>query len=154
MGRRPGINDSERELRLQFARALWSAIGTRRGSQSKAAARLGVSRQSLHLYLHQKATPGGSVLRRACELWNLSLELPGLTVNSTSFVGGARLRTIHRQMSLLDVIAATPHEHLRVEILKKTPHSVDLRISIDFPERVQPKSASPVRPVKRRSRAG
>ena len=85
MGRRPGISNTERLFRAEIARKLLAQIGAKRGARTKAAATLGVCKQAMSLYLNEKATPGSEVLRRACLLWNLSFEVEGTVVNSSSF---------------------------------------------------------------------
>lgn len=132
MGRRAGIGQSEKVLRARFAEALWQQIGTARGAQSAAALRLGVSRQAMNLYLYEKATPGSEVLRRALGIWNLSLVIEGVKLDSSSFGAPKGPRVIPRQTRLFNPMKLVGNEQLRVVVLKKGPKTIDLKVSIDL----------------------
>jgi hypothetical protein len=132
VGRRAGIGQSERVLRAKFAEALWQKIGTARGAQSAAAHRLGVSRQAINLYLYEKATPGSEVLRRAIAIWNLSLVIEGVTLDSGSFGVPKGPRRTPRQTLLFNPMTSVGNEQLRVVVLKRSPKTIDLKVSIDL----------------------
>jgi hypothetical protein len=132
MGRRPGISNTERLFRAEIARKLLAQIGAKRGARTKAAATLGVCKQAMSLYLNEKATPGSEVLRRACLLWNLSFEVEGTVVNSSSFRQLAPQPPRPVQLSLPKAISEMKNQQLTVKVLRKGPTSVDLEVSIDF----------------------
>lgn len=132
MGRRPGISTSERLLRAVFAAELSVAIGSDRGAQSRAATALGVSRQAVSLYLKQKATPGPDVIRRACEIWSLVLEVEGTTTKASSFPVRTLRKVEGQQASLFEALKAFDDRQLRIQVLRKSADSLELKVSIDF----------------------
>jgi hypothetical protein len=133
MGRKPGISRPERLFRAEIARALYAVIGEGRGAQSKAAARLGVSRQAMSLYLNRKATPSSAILGRAFAIWpQIKLNMEGIELNSSSFSSAGSQQSSPIQMLLFDAISDVDNQQLEVNILKKGPHSIDLKVSIDF----------------------
>jgi transcriptional regulator with XRE-family HTH domain len=67
-----------RQLRQQFAQKLTAVHGGKPRWQAGAARQLGISRQRLHQYLSQRATPSFEVLRKAAVTWNLTFELDGI----------------------------------------------------------------------------
>jgi transcriptional regulator with XRE-family HTH domain len=132
MGRKAGISESEKRLRVAFARALSIAIGNRRGAQSRAARQLGTSRQAISLYIRHKATPGPEILRRACTELNLALELGGFRLDAGGFPKAQKALPVPEQTSIFDAISEVANEQLNVKVLRKGAHSIDLKVSIDF----------------------
>lgn len=131
MGRKPGTSENERLLRAEIARALGSAIGTKRGAMSRAAAELQVTKQTLSLYLRQKATPGAEILRRICEVWKLQLNVRGALVDADGVLP-ARQQRQPEQLSLFAALAGVEDGKLDITILRKNERSIDLKVSINF----------------------
>ena len=132
MGRKRGIPTSEHLLRAAFASALYKAIGTQRGAQSRAAEKLGISRQAVNLYLNQKATPGPDILRRACDTWKLVLEIEHTTIDASSFSAHLGPRLEPQQISLFRALTLVEDKQLKVEVMKKSADTLDLKVSIYF----------------------
>lgn len=126
-GRRPGVSDTEKQFRKQFAAALASAIGNERGAQSRAAERLGVKRQLISLYLKGRTTPGPDVVRRASEVWGLSLNYGGIPVSAPSLPRPSGPRMQPQQLKLF-----SEDQQLKVVVLRRSVDSVELKVSINF----------------------
>src|SRR5579862_3215943 len=137
VGRKRGITTSERLLRAAFADALSKAIGSGRGAQSRAAERLGISRQAVSLYLNQKATAGPDILRRACDIWKFALSIEGTTVDASSIAAHLDPRLEPIQISLFRALTLVEGRQLKVEVLKKSAYGLDLRVSIDFEKKAR-----------------
>ena len=108
---------SDAELRRAVANAILAAIRARGLTKSRAAELLEIKRQTLWLYLKEKATPGGEVLRKAFEMWDLRIELGTCILTKESF--GPRPdagQRVAEQMNLLDQL-----EKLRSDQLELTP---------------------------------
>ena len=131
MGRKTGISRSESLLRAEIARALTTAIGSNRGSQSAAAKQIGISRQALNLYIQQKATPSSENLRRMCKILRLSLNVEGATLDAPSFTQKTPSKT-PIQTSLFDALSDVGDQQLDVKVLRKRAQSLDLQVTIDF----------------------
>lgn len=104
-------------FRQAVANAILRAIRARGLTKSRAAELLGIERQTLWLYLNEKATPGGEVLRKAFEMWDLRIELGNCVITKESF--GPKLdagQRVAEQMSFLDQL-----EKLRSDQLELTP---------------------------------
>ncbi len=133
MGRKPGISRSEQLFRAEFATALSAVIGKNRGAQSRAADRLGISRQAISLYLGRKATPNSATLSQAFIVWpELSLNVEGIPLNSNNFKVPQPQSASPVQMLLFDAISEVEDRQLDVKVIKKGVHSIDLKVSIDF----------------------
>ena len=131
MGRKTGISRSESLLRAEIARALTTAIGSNRGSQSAAAKQIGISRQALNLYIQQKATPSSENLRRMCKILRLSLNVEEATLDAPSFTQKTPSKT-PIQTSLFDALSDVGDQQLDVKVLRKRAQSLDLQVTIDF----------------------
>jgi len=133
MGRRPGISTSEKRFRATFAVALSDAIGNQRGAQSKAAEKLGISRQAMSLYLKGKATPNSAFLGRVFANWpQLILKVEEIELKSSDYKPAGPQLSPPLQLTLFDAISEVDNRQLEVEILRKSAHSIDLKVSIDF----------------------
>ena len=118
MGRKPGISRSEQLFRAEFAKALSDVIGDDRGAQSRAANRLGISRQAMSLYLGRKATPNSAILSRAFTIWpKLSLNVEGIPLNSNNFNAPQPQAASQVQMLLFDAISGFEDRQLDVKVL-------------------------------------
>lgn len=126
-GRRPGVSNAEKVFRKQFASALAAAIGSERGAQSRAAEQLGVKRQLVSLYLKGHTTPGRDLVRRAAELWGVTLNYGGIPVSPASFPRTRAPRVIPQQLKLF-----CEDQQLRIEVMRRSVDSVELKVSINF----------------------
>jgi len=87
----------------------------------------------MSLYLNRKATPSSAILGRAFVIWpRISLDMEGIELNSSSFSSAGPQPSSPVQMLLFDAISEVDNQQLEVNILKKGPHSIDLKVSIDF----------------------
>jgi hypothetical protein len=133
MGRKLGISTSEKRFRAIFALALSSAIGDQRGAQSRAAEKLGISRQAMSLYLGRKATPNSALLSRVFANWpELSLKVEGIELKSSDYRPTGPQLSLPLQLTLFDAISEVDNQQLEVEVLRKGVQSIDLKVSIDF----------------------
>ena len=134
MGRKPGISRSEDLFRREIARALSAVIGDDRGAQSRAADKLGISRQAMSLYIGKKATPSSAILGRACAIWpHLSFNnVEGIALDSSIFRAPKPQSLPPRQLLLFDAISEVDNQQLQVKVLKKRVNSIDLKVTIDF----------------------
>jgi transcriptional regulator with XRE-family HTH domain len=146
MSKRPGGS----ELRREIARRFREAIGKKQLSQTQAAELLGVKRQTLWLYLNQKATPGGDVLRRACELWGISL-----TVNGFEFTAGAFGPTPNKsvsqteQLELFRALEVLYDAKLEAKVVGKRGKYFEVKVLIRAPK--EPRSPQRARRLSERS---
>jgi hypothetical protein len=133
MGRKPGISRSEELFRREIARALSAVIGDGRGAQSRAAGKLGISRQAMSLYIGKKATPSSVILGRACAIWpHLSFNVDGIALDSSNFRTPQPHSVPPKQLSLFDAISEVDNKQLEIMVLKRGVNSIDLKVSIDF----------------------
>jgi len=122
---------SDSELRREIARRLKDAIRDNHLTKSRAAELLKVTRQALWLYLKAKATPGGDVLRRAFELWDMRLEIGNVAITKESF--GPRLEPsleVAEQLSLLDQLEKLSNEQLEVSAVGRRGEYFEFKIRI------------------------
>src|SRR5260370_7969964 len=73
------------EWRSEIADRFREAIAKRHLTNTQAAEMLGVKRQTMWLYLNRRATPGGDVLRKACQLWGISISRKGVEFSLGAF---------------------------------------------------------------------
>jgi hypothetical protein len=138
MGRKPGISRSEQLFRVEIAKVLSKEIGDERGAQSRAAVKLGISRQAMSLYIRRKATPSSAILAHACAIWpKLSFNVEGMILNSNNLKNPQPQSAPAVQMTLFDAISEIENQQLDVKVLKKGVHSIDLKVSIDFRNAVE-----------------
>lgn len=119
-------------LRAELAEKLLGSIGTERGAQSRAAEKIGITKQALGLYLKQKSTPGADALRRMITTLNLHLPKANLSPATYANVGEPEGKRAAEQLSLFEAISEVENGQLRVRVLRKGAHSIDLKVSIDF----------------------
>lgn len=122
---------SDSEFRRAVASALLGAIRANKLTKSKAADLLEVKRQTLWLYLQRKATPGGEVLRRAFEMWDLKIELGTCVMTKESF--GPRIETpsgVAEQLSLLDQLERLSSDQMEVAPMGRSGEYFEFRIRI------------------------
>jgi len=127
MSKRFANPDLRREIALRFNQA----IEARGLSKTEAAAQLRISRQTLWLYLNEKATPGGEVLERACQLWGLSITYKGVQFKKGAFAPEVKpRRTAGRQLSLLDLLEKLKDDQLETEVVGRVGEYFELRVRI------------------------
>ena len=122
---------SDSEFRRAVASALLGAIRANKLTKSKAADLLKVERQTLWLYLRGKATPGGDVLRRAFEMWDLKIELGTCVITKESF--GPRIEApqgVAEQLSLLDQLERLSGDQMEVAPMGRRGEYFEFRIRI------------------------
>jgi transcriptional regulator with XRE-family HTH domain len=116
-------------LRREIATCLKAAIRDNKLKKSQAAKLLGVTRQTLWLYLNEKAAPGSEILRIASELWKLTLS-DGYVLKTDAFGPKKKLRTHTQQLSLLSVLDGIKPDQIQTEIIGRTGPFVEFRIRI------------------------
>ena len=117
-------------LRDEFSEKLSSAI---KGLRKKSVAeKLGISRQMLRLYLKKKATPGGEVIKKACDEWKLSLSIKGFQFTAGAFGGTTfrKRRPRSKQPELFDLLDKLEKNQLEAEIVGRDGNSYLLRLRI------------------------
>ncbi len=101
-----------------------------------AARDLNVSRASLQFYLAGAHTPSSDVLRRAMVLWRIELTYRGrkLTLNDLEAPIGPPKTVTNQpvQLSLWDSIKELNDDALSIQIERKGPRSITLRVGIGF----------------------
>jgi transcriptional regulator with XRE-family HTH domain len=114
------IHSNTEELRQEFAHQLSCAI--KNVSKNVAAAKLGISRQMLYLYLKGKATPGGEVIEKACAEWKLTLTIKGNPFTGGAFASDANTRkegTEPQQLSLLHLLDKLRNDQVEARIVSR-----------------------------------
>lgn len=96
---------------------------------SKAAEELGIRRQTLWLYLNEKSMPGGAVLGRACDLWNLSLNVDGFTFTKEAFARQTKTRPRTKQLDLFDLVDRIRPDQIKTRLIGGTD-VFELRVRI------------------------
>lgn len=83
------------------------------------------------LYLNEKVTPGGDVLRRACQIWGISISRKGVEFSAGAF-GPERkaLAARAKQMGLFDALEMLREAQLETEVIGKSGEYFELRIRI------------------------
>jgi transcriptional regulator with XRE-family HTH domain len=118
-------------LRAEFASQLNNAI---KGISKKAAAdKLGISRQMLRLYLKGAATPGGEVIKKACDEWNLSLSIKGFHFAAEDFASESKSREktlTSPQLNLLDILEKLQSDQLEAQVVGREGDSFYLKLRI------------------------
>jgi transcriptional regulator with XRE-family HTH domain len=127
-------SETERAFRKEFAVRLGEAILKKRISLREVARILMVSRQSVHKYLKQKATPRADVVQRALSEWGLVLHVGEMRLTATSYKRSTLLkpRVEPLQMTLPDVIRSLENRNLDVRILGRKMDSVQIEVNIRF----------------------
>ena len=119
------------ELRAEFARQLTNAI---KGISRKLAAdKLGISRQMLRLYLKGMATPGGEVIKKACDEWRLSLSIKGFQFTGDAFASEVKPRGRQEKLpepSLFDLLDKLEKNQIEAEVVGREGDSFYLRFRI------------------------
>jgi hypothetical protein len=116
-----------------IGKALGKAIKDRELTVVEAAAQLRISRQSLHAYLGGHACPSVEILYRACLLWNIVVSYGGYNfgVRSKSKRKQAHQTLKQRSISLPFTFEEVRKRDVEIELGKKTPRSVQLRLFLN-----------------------
>lgn len=119
------------ELRAEFARQLSDAI---KGISRKLAAdKLGISRQMLLLYLKGESTPGGEVIKKACDEWGLSLSIKGFQFTGDAFTSNVKPKGRQSKLSepsLFDLLDKLEKNQIEAEVVGREGDSFYLRFRI------------------------
>jgi transcriptional regulator with XRE-family HTH domain len=118
-------------LRAEFARKLSHAI--RNISKKVAAEKLGITRQMLRLYLKGTSTPGGEVIKKACDEWQLTLSIKGFEFSADAFGTSSKPRGRLKKQdepSLFDLLDKLEKNQLEAEIVGREGDSYYLRFRI------------------------
>ncbi len=129
MPQKPSENTAA--LRAEFAAQLSKAISGMR--KQEAAEKLGITRQMLNRYLKGKSTPGGEVIKRACESWKLSLSVRGFEFKRGAFDTPPKRRSETAkaaQLSLLDLLDKIRNDQLEARIVGREGDSFYLKLRI------------------------
>jgi transcriptional regulator with XRE-family HTH domain len=123
------LHSNTEELRKEFSGKLFSAISGI--SKKRAAEKLGITRQMLRLYLNGTATPGGEVIKKACDEWNLTLSIKGFRFSAQDFAtDGIQPRTEPAQLTLMDLLAQLQSDQLEAQIVGREGDSFYLKLRI------------------------
>jgi transcriptional regulator with XRE-family HTH domain len=119
------------EIRAEFARQLLKVIG--RANRKAVAQKLGISRQMLNLYLKGKATPGGEVIKKACDEWGLSLSIKGFHFSGEAF--GREIPLPNRsdelyQSTLFELLDRLKNDQLEARVVGREGDSFILKLQI------------------------
>src|SRR5260370_39953298 len=119
------------EWRSEIADRFREAIAKRHLTNTQAAEMLGVKRQTMWLYLNRRATPGGDVLKKACQLWGISISRRGVEFSAGAFGPERKAQTARpKQMSLFDALELLREARLDTEVIGKSGEYFELRIRI------------------------
>jgi transcriptional regulator with XRE-family HTH domain len=127
--RRVSKRPSSSILRREIATCLKAAIRDNNLKKRDAAKLLGITRQSLWLYLNEKSAPGSEVLRIASELWNLTLS-NGYVLKTEAFGPKKKLKTHAKQLNLLRALDEIKPSQIQTELVGRTGSFVEFRIRI------------------------
>lgn len=118
-------------LRTEFAAQLSKAI--QGVSKREAAEKLGITRQMLNRYLKGRSTPGGEIIKRACDTWKLSLSVRGFEFKAGAFDAPSRRRSETAkasQLSLLELLEKIRNDQLEAKIVGREGDSFYLKLRI------------------------
>jgi transcriptional regulator with XRE-family HTH domain len=97
---------------------------------SEAAEQLGVRRQTLWLYLNEKSMPGGEVLRKACQLWKLSLNVKGFSFTSAAFGSPKKKTQKAEQYNLFRTLNQIRAKQIETTVVRRVGKFFELRLRI------------------------
>ncbi len=128
---------ADTELRRSIVEGLTEAIRANKLTKSKAAELLGITRQTLWLYLRGKATPGGEVLRRAFDTWGLRIDLGDYVITRESFGPTPKPdKRAAEQLNLLDQLEKLSNDQLEVASMGRRGEYFEFKIRIRTGARV------------------
>lgn len=120
---------SSTEFRQEIALRLKEAILKSGLTKAEAAQKLGVTRQTLWLYLAAKCAPGSEVLKRACQEWKLSLTVKGVTFTPDAF-GAPQDRITTKQLDLLEALDQIRPDQIQTQFVGRIGPFYELRLRI------------------------
>jgi transcriptional regulator with XRE-family HTH domain len=93
---------------------------------------LQVKRQTLWLYTKGRATPGGEVIKRACDHWKLKLTVKGFEFTGSAFdtKKKAPQEGLPVQRDLFEVLGTLTSRNLEAKVVGKVGDSFYLQIRI------------------------
>ena len=93
---------------------------------------LKVRRQTLWLYTKGRATPGGEVIKRACDHWKVKLTVKGFEFSGTAFETQKKAppEVLPAQQTLFDVLGMLTSRNLEAKVVGKVGDSFCLQIRI------------------------
>ena len=118
------------DFRHEIAGRLREAIQDNHLTISKAAKLLGVTRQSLWLYLNEKSTPGGEILKKACKLWKLTLNLEGFSFTSEAFGPERKALPRPQQLDLFRALEKLRPDQIDTRVIGRVRGFFELRVRI------------------------
>ena len=118
------------DLRHEIAVRLREAIEDKNLTMTSAAKALRVTRQTLWLYLNEKSTPGGEVLKRACKVWNLTLNVEGFSFTSGAFGPEQKALPRPRQLDLFRALEKLRADQIDTRVVGCVRGFFELRVRI------------------------
>jgi transcriptional regulator with XRE-family HTH domain len=119
------------ELRREIARQLKEAINAKGLTRSEAAEILQIKRQTLWLYLKEKSTPGGEVLKRACQLLGMTLHFKDYDFGADAFgPKSGNAPPIPEQMGLFRALEELTSEQLETKVVGRVGEYFELKVRI------------------------
>ena len=120
-------------LRLAFIRLLAEVREKdKKLKKGEIAKILRVKRQTLWLYTKGRATPGGEVIKRACDHWKVKLAVKGFEFPASAFEtkkkGPAEVLPV--QQTLFDLLGTLTNRNLEAKVVGKVGDSFFLQIRI------------------------
>jgi len=93
---------------------------------------LHVKRQTLWLYERKRVTPGGEVIKRACDYWKAKLTVKGFEFSGSAFETTPRVprESLPTQRSLFDLLETLTSRNLEAKIVGRVGDSFCLQIRI------------------------
>ncbi len=130
MSKRPP-NDTA--LRFAFIRLLSDVRQRNEGLKEKEIAEvLQVKRQTLWLYTKGRATPGGEVIKRACDHWKVKLTVKGFEFSGAAFETKKKApqEALPPQPGLFDLLGTLTSRNLEAKVVGRVGDSFYLQIRI------------------------
>lgn len=116
-------------FRHEIASCLKKAIREKKLSKNAAAKRLGVKRQTLWLYLKEKAAPGPEVLRKASKLWKLTLS-DGTVLSPEAFGPEKKPRSVPKQLRLFEALEEIQPNQIKATLIGRVGDFFEFRVRI------------------------
>lgn len=113
----------------ELAVCLKAAIREKKLSKKEVAARLGVKRQTLWLYLKEKSAPGPEVLRRASKFLKLTLS-DGTVLTSEAFGPEKKPTVLPKQLGLYDALEELRQNQLETKLIGRVGKYFEFRVRI------------------------
>jgi transcriptional regulator with XRE-family HTH domain len=122
-----------KKFREDVAAKLRGAIKKRGLSMTEAASQLNVSRQSLHKYLSEKATPRSNILYLACTKWGIEIDVNGISLHEGAFKRPEiKPQLLPLQLSLPTALGSLKEKDLKVKIARRVDDGLELHLFISF----------------------